>query len=66
MYYARCREVDMVERLLQDSRVLAGVNLQDDFGCTALHAPCSYLIDYQGSAKIQILLQAGAEPSLKN
>ena len=55
---------DLVERLLQDPRVQASVNVQDHIGYTALHIACRQVDEPEGPAIVQLLLRAGADPSL--
>ena len=60
------RHPDTVARLLQDPRVCATVNMQDDTSHTALHYACMWGTLKKAVAKIHLILQAGANPTLTN
>jgi len=68
MFAANFGAVDMVARLLQELRVRAIVDVQDSKGDTALH--WAYNTDEDDektvTAIVRFLLQAGANPALKN
>lgn len=59
-------DVNIVPCLLQDPRVRAIVNAQDENGYTALHFACGQVDDPGAPAAVQLLLQAGADMTLKN
>ena len=56
--------VDVVARLLQDPRVRTTINVQAEDGRTALHHACDRL--GRRPRLVQVLLQAGANPTLTN
>ena len=55
---------DRVSRLLQDSRVRASLDVQNNSGATALHLCCGFM--YNGTSTTYRFLQAGANPSIKD
>ena len=60
MYQSIFGSYECVARLLQDQRVLATINAQDENGNTALHEASLR------NEKVRLLLQAGANPAIKN
>jgi len=62
MQLARNGVVENVARLLQDLRVRATVNVQDNEGMTALH--CASKNEDKTEAIVHLLLQAGGNPAL--
>ena len=67
MSRAQYREVDIVARLLQDPRVRATVNMQDQHGNIALHHVCGvYGAERPSAPMAHLLLQAGADPLVTN
>lgn len=71
MWQSWTLKVESVERLLQDSRVVAHINVQGTGlflrGCTALEATCHLRDVARGRARIfELLLLHGANPLLRN
>ena len=64
MYQAAYGTVDVVARLLQDPRVRATIDAQDDGGSTALHDACRSGADAAAALKVHLFLQAGANPRI--
>ena len=65
MYQAGNGSVEVVQRLLEDPRVRATVNMQDGDGFTALHCVCAYEENSETAfLKANILLQADLNPTI--
>jgi hypothetical protein len=58
--------VDCMARLLQDSRVRATINVQNNNGDTALHIACDSDDGTSTTSIVHLLLQAGANPAVTN
>lgn len=65
MSQATLGEDGAIARLLEDPRIRAIVNMRNVPGDTALHWACNHKSDKQQHAQVLLLLQAGADASIK-
>jgi len=64
MYNAQIGSVDLVARLLQDQRVRATIDIQNEYGDNSLHHACWKVNETAATSIVHLLLQAGANPAL--
>jgi hypothetical protein len=66
MWQPETGSVDEMARVLQDQRARASVNVQDSGGKTALHHACDSGEVETAALRVNLLLQANADPLISN